>query len=306
MSENPSVPFMEHPFHPFTIKHLSDKVKSRMRNGHAVRISPVALGHKEGEGLPIIVHADRFSNMTRCIKSGKGLQMSLSPAELAENGKIIGCGIFGKKADKLMKKHGVKKLAYAVGSAVKPFAQKAISSLGTMADAYVPGLGSLAASTANDYLDNPEMYQKMVRDEMKSSSGAPTGNYKAKAIDMLAERLKAGASGEPTTVGALDKAGMSKMMADKASAELAKRVAVARASPAGTGIMGCGGGYGLYAGRGLGVGLYGAGMSRRREYHSIGGRHTIMGQGVPALESQPYGVNYQFRTQMPPAFQRRS
>jgi hypothetical protein len=294
MSENPSVPFMEHPFHPVTIKQLSDKVKSRMRNGHAVRISPTAMGHKEGEGLPIIVHADRFSNITRCIKSGKGLQLKLSPEELSENGKIMGCGIFGKKADKFLEKHGVKKLAYAVGSAVKPFAQKAITSAG----AYFGGpLGTLASQTANDYLDNPEMYQKMVRDEMKGSSGAPTGNYKAKAIDMLAERLKASASGEPTTIGALDKAGMSKMLADKASAELAKRTAVARASPAGMG---------LYAGRGLGVGLYGAGISRRREYHSIGGRHSIMGQGVPALESQPYGVNYQFRTQMPPAFQRRS
>jgi len=294
MSENPSVPFMEHPFHPVTIKQLSDKVKSRMRNGHAVRISPTAMGHKEGEGLPIIVHADRFSNITRCIKSGKGLQLKLSPEELSENGKIMGVGIFGKKADKFLEKHGVKKLAYAVGSAVKPFAQKAITSAG----AYFGGpLGTLASQTANDYLDNPEMYQKMVRDEMKSSSGAPTGNYKAKAIDMLAERLKASASGEPTTIGALDKAGMSKMLADKASAELAKRTAVARASPAGQG---------LYAGRGLGVGLYGAGISRRREYHSIGGRHSIMGQGVPALESQPYGVNYQFRTQMPPAFQRRS
>ena len=297
MSENPSVPFMEHPFHPVTIKQLSDKVKSRMRNGHAVRISPMTMGHKEGEGLPIIVHADRFSNITRCIKSGKGLQLQLSPEELAENKKIHGCGIFGKKFDRFLDKHGVKKLAYAVGDAVKPFAQKAITHLGRAADSYIPGLGSLAASTANDYLDNPEMYQKMVRDEMKSSPITPTGNYKAKAIDMLAERIKAGVSGEPTTIGALDRAGMSKMLADKASAELAKRTAVARASPAGQG---------LYAGRGLGVGLYGAGMSRRREYHSIGGRHTIMGQGVPALESQPYGVNYQFRTQMPPAFQRRS
>ena len=293
MSENPSVPFMEHPFHPVTIKHLSDKVKSRIRNGHAVRISPTAMGHKEGEGLPIIVHADRFSNITRCIKTGKGLQIKMSPEELAENRKISGCGIFGKKADKFLQKHGVKKLAYSVGSAVKPFAQKAISSLGAAADTYVPGLGSLAASTANDYLDRPEAYQKMVRDELHGAHAMPTGNFKDKAIDMLAERIKAGSSGD--SVGALDRAGASKALADRASKELANRIGAARASPAGMG---------LYAGRGLGVGLYGAGMSRRREYHSIGGRHTIMGQGVPALESQPYGVNYQFRTQMPPAFQR--
>jgi len=226
------------------------------------------------------------------MKSGKGTQMSLHPHEIEANKSVEGEGIFGKKADNFLKKHGVKKLAYAVGSAVKPFAQKAISSLGTMADAYAPGLGTLASQTANDYLDRPEAYQKAVRDEMKGTHGMPTGNFKAKAIDMLAEHLKNGGD----TVGQLDRAGASKAMADKASAELAKRVGQARASGQGLGM-------GLYAGKGLGVGLYGGAMPRRREYHSIGGRHSLMGQGVPALASQPFGVNYNFRTQMPPAYQ---
>jgi len=232
------------------------------------------------------------------MKAGKGAQIKLAPAEIEANKGMIGGGIFGKKADNFLKKHGVKKLAYAVGSAVKPFAQKAITSLGQVADTYAPGLGTLASQTANDYLDRPEAYQKAVRAELH---GAPTGNFKDKAIDMLAERLKA--SGD--TVGQLDRAGSSKALADRASAEIAKRVGEARASPAGMGM-------GLYAGRGLGLGLYGSGMGcgmysgampRRREYHSIGGRHTMMGQGVPALVSQPFGVNYNFRTQMPPAYQ---
>ena len=296
MSENASVPFMEHPFHQIKIKHISDKVKSRIRNGHAVRVQPTDM---DGEGLNLIVHSHRLNNMTKCMKAGKGTQIQLHPAEIDANKSIEGEGIFGKKADKLMKKHGVKKLAYAVGSAVKPFAQKAITSLGTMADAYAPGLGTLASQTANDYLDRPEEYQKMIRDEMKGTHGEPTGNYKAKAIDMLADKLKNGGMGGDT-VGHLDRAGASKAMADRASAEIAKRIGQAQASPAGMG---------LYAGRGLGLGLgcglYGAGaMPRRREYNSIGGRHQLMGRGVPALESQPMGVNYQFRTQMPPSYQR--
>ena len=295
MSENASVPFMEHPFHQIKIKHLSDKVKSRIRNGHAVRVQPTDM---DGEGLNLIVHSHRLDHMTRCMKGDKGAQIQLHPAEIEANKSVEGEGIFGSKADKLMKKHGVKKLAYSVGSAVKPFAQKAITSLGKMADAYVPGLGSLASQTANDYLDHPEDYQKMVRDGMKGDPNAPTGNYKAKAIDMLADRLKNGDMGGDT-VGHLDRASISKAMADKASAELADRIGKARASPAGMGL-----GMGLYAGRGMGCGLYGAGaMPRRREYHSIGGRHQMMGQGVPALVSQPFGVNYQFRTQMPPAYQ---
>jgi len=291
--ENASVPFMEHPFHQIKVKHMSDKVKSRLRNGHAVRITPT-----EGEGLNLIVHSHRLGHMTRCMKGGKGAQIQLHPAEIEANKSIEGEGIFGKKADNFLKKHGVKKLAYAVGSAVKPFAQKAITSLGAIGDSYAPGLGSLAASTANDYMDRPEEYQKMVRDEMKGTHGVPTGNFKAKAIDMLADKLKAGEFGGDT-VGHLDRAGASKAMADRASKELADRIGKARASPAGMGL-----GLGLYAGRGMGCGLYGAGaMPRRREYHSIGGRHSIMGQGVPALVSQPFGVNYQFRTQMPPAYQ---
>mgnify|MGYP003655549511 CR=1 FL=1 len=296
MSENASVPFMEHPFHQIRIRPISDKVKSRLRNGHAVRVKPT--DDIEGEGLNLIVHSHRLNNMTKCMKSGKGTQVALAPAEIEANKGITGGGIFGKKADNFLKKHGVKKLAYAVGTAVKPFAQKAITSLGAIGDTYAPGLGSLAASTANDYLDRPEEYQKMVRDEMKGTHGVPTGNFKAKAIDMLADKLKAGEFGGDT-VGHLDRAGASKAMADRASKELADRIGQAQASPAGMG---------LYAGRGLGLGLgcgiYGGAMPRRREYHSVGGRHQLMGRGVPALESQPMGVNYQFRTQMPPAYQR--
>ena len=296
MSENVSVPFMEHPFHQIKIRPISDKVKSRIRNGHAVRIQPTDM---DGEGLNLIVHSHRLNNMTKCMKAGKGTQVALAPAEIEANKLIEGEGIFGKKADKFLEKHGVKKLAYAVGSAVKPFAQKAISSLGTMADSYAPGLGTLASQTATDYLDRPEAYQKMVRDEIKGTHGEPTGNFKAKAIDMLADKLKNGGMGGDT-VGHLDRAGASKAMADRASAEIAKRIGQAQASPTGMG---------LYAGRGLGLGLgcglYGAGaMPRRREYHSVGGRHQLMGRGVPALESQPMGVNYQFRTQMPPSYQR--
>lgn len=291
MSANASVPPMEHPFHQIRIRPISDKQKSRIRNGHSVRIQPTH--DMDGEGLNLIVHAHRLDGMTRCIKAGKGAQIALAPAEIEANKSIVGEGIFGKKADNFLKKHGVKKLAYAVGSAVKPFAQKAISSLGTMADTYAPGLGTLASQTANDYLDRPEAYQKMVRDELH---GAPTGNFKDKAIDMLAEHLKN--SGD--TVGQLDRAGASKAMADKASAEIAKRIGEARASPAGMGLYA---GRGLGLGLGLGVGGFGHAMPRRREYHSIGGRHSMMGQGVPALMSQPFGVNYNFRTQMPPAYQ---
>ena len=309
--ENASVPFMEHPFHQIRIKKLSDNVRSRIRNGHTVRVQPT-----EGEGINLLVHSHRINNMNKSMRQGKGTQLALHPAEIEANKSIEGEGIFGKKkegifgkkklayvegegvfgkkADKFLEKHGVKKIAYAVGSAVKPFAQQAITSLGTMADAYAPGLGTLAAHTANDYLDRPEAYQKMVRDEMKGTHGVPAGNYKAKAIDMLADKLKNGGMGGDT-VGHLDRASMSKAMADRASKELADRIGKARASSAGMG---------LYAGRGLGVGLYGAGaMPRRREYHSIGGRHLLMGQGVPALVSQPFGVNYNFRTQMPPAYQ---
>lgn len=317
MSENASVPFMEHPFHQIKVEPVSDRVKSRIRNGHSVRVKPT-----EGEGLNLIVHSHRLGKMTKCMKSGKGTQIQLHPHEIEANKSIEGEGIFGKKADKFMKKHHIKKFAYAVGKVAKPFAQEAVSALGTAVDAYAPGVGSMAAQHINGYMDEPEKYQKMIRDGVKELKGKPTGNYKAQALDMMADRMKNGNMGGDT-IGHLDRASIGKAMSDRASAEIAKRLEASRSAGGALmrmtnnmprqksslptqqdyhGYSGMGG-YGLYAGRGLGVGLYGCGMPRQREFHSVGGRHSLMGQGVPALASQPFGVNYQFRAQLPPAYQ---
>jgi hypothetical protein len=78
----------------------------------------------EGEGLNLIVHSHRLNNMTKCMRAGKGTQVALAPAEIEANKSITGSGIFGKKADNFLKKHGVKKLAYAVGSATNLSSKK--------------------------------------------------------------------------------------------------------------------------------------------------------------------------------------
>jgi hypothetical protein len=239
------------------------------------------------------------------MSQGKGLQMRMSPEELMENRKITGgAGMFGKKFDKKLKQAGVKKLVYSLGAAAKPFAQEGISTLGTMADFYAPGLGTAAATAANDYMDRPSDYHKAGRETIKSGrqaykegrdayamdAGMPTGNYKQRGIDMLTEEIR-DRTGQ--NVGTLDRASLGTAMANRASAELNRRLERAQSQ-----------GQGLYAGRGLGAGLYGGmAMPMRREYHSIGGRHSMMGAGVPALVSQPFGVNYQFRAFLPPAYQ---
>ncbi len=72
--------------------------------------------------------------------------------------KLGGRGILGNKVDQLLKKAGVKKLAYTAGDALKPVIQEGIqkaSEMGSiMAPALAPALAS-ASSVASDYLDNP-------------------------------------------------------------------------------------------------------------------------------------------------------
>ena len=74
-----------------------------------------------------------------------------------------GRGILGKKFDKLLKKGGVKKLAYKVGDALKPVVQQGIETASQVGSVMAPGLAPVlasASSVASDYLDNPSDYQK--------------------------------------------------------------------------------------------------------------------------------------------------
>jgi len=137
-----------------SIKRPSEKVISRLRNGHAVRLM-------KGDGLDVMMKPEKIVKMAKKFMLGKGIQISLDPDEIMENKGIEGCGIFGKKADRFFEKKGIKKAVYAVGSVAKPFVQEGIKAAEAMAIAYgvPPTIASKIGATASQYVDDPESLQ---------------------------------------------------------------------------------------------------------------------------------------------------
>ena len=142
-------------FHVLEIRRPSNAVMSKMRNGKPVRISA-------GEGFPIVVHTDRLKDIGNKFAKGAAHTIALTKEELNKNYEhLAGEGIFGKKFDQTLEKHGVKKLAYHLADMAKPVVKGGIDTLAGMAAVAQPELAPLAmgaAYLANDYLDNPNSY----------------------------------------------------------------------------------------------------------------------------------------------------
>jgi len=69
---------------------LSEGQKSKLRNGHSIRISPKMIG----SGVDMIIDTMTMNNMFKKLDRGKGIVMGLSKAEIDEN-KMEGTGLFG-------------------------------------------------------------------------------------------------------------------------------------------------------------------------------------------------------------------
>ena len=131
---------------------------------------------KKGTGFCLLVHPEKYHLMSRTFGKDKGIDTSLTEQELHANANadmsgMTGSGIFGKQADKWMKKHGVKKAAYEMGTALKPVAHQLIDQGKAMAMAYgVPEqLIDPVAKLGKDYIDDPESLQgKKGRRELKN------------------------------------------------------------------------------------------------------------------------------------------
>lgn len=266
-----------------------------MRNGHAVRMM-------KGEGLDIMMKPAKIVKMAKKFMTGKGIQISLDPEEVDANRGVEGCGIFGKKADKWMEKKGIKKAAYAVGSVAKPFVQEGIKAAEAMAMAYgvPPSIASKIGDTAGQYVDDPKSLQgkKGLRElkkrgielgqEVADMGTAQMGMDKIDVGDIV---KKATAKKDPNA----PKTDYKAMVATS----LAERLAARFAEPSGQG---------LYAGRSIGLGL-GQGIFKRAAHtlkeRSVSGRNALIGGEIsPALRSQPYASNYQFRATLGPYLNR--
>ena len=288
-----------------SIKRPSDRIISRMRNGHNVRMM-------KGEGLDILMKPAKILKMAKKFMTGKGIQISLDPEEVSANKEIEGCGIFGKKFDKaLSKKPGLKKAVYAVGSVAKPFVQEGIKAAEAMAIAYgvPPTIASKIGDTAAQYVEDPESLQgKKGLRELKRR-GIELGQ---EGLDMATSEMG---------MDRVDLAGIVKKVTPKKGAppapslrrqfqdfksqaittgatSLAEKLAARFAEPSGQG---------LYAGRGLYGGSIGLGafsreknqrvlsLQRVKQERSISGQGALIGGEIaPALRSQPYSANYQF------------
>lgn len=279
----------------------SGKQLSKLRNGHKVRVKPAM----EGEGIGVIVSPETYNIVSRTFRKGKGAELALSPAEIMANKEVApemeGEGIFGRAVDKWLEKKGLKKAVYKIGDKLKPSAKIALlgalgaggTALATANPALIPYIPAGVAgisSLALDYLDNPDEYHSNVGGTRARKATSLAGRMaQDKALEELNTRLG-------TNMGALDRASIGDALANKLEAQIAY-------DRFGNPISGSG----LYAGSGLYLSGKGVGGERgtRRMAGSVGLGGGMVGGAVlpPALQSQPFGANFQWRATLPPQFQ---
>jgi hypothetical protein len=296
---------------------VSPKQLSRLRNGHKVRIKPSI----KGKGFNLIVDPSRISEITKTFNRGKGIEIVLTPQEIATNqeasSEMMGQGIFGHKFDKALEKHGLKTAAYKIGDALKPAAKAALlAGLGAGAT-YLSGLETVATGglgagaipliygTAGslgalgvDYLDNPGKYQAPPR---QSNAGGPQNKIAPRSLQGAVEQndiLNRMNSDLGTQYGKLSEATIANLEASKLQSAMdANRVATLK----NTYTAGINNGYQPRNA----LGIYGYGL--RREMGSIGrGGSFVQSRSSihPALQSQPFSANFQFQHTLPPAYQK--
>lgn len=141
------------PFHEISIKKPSASQLAKMWNGQSFRIA-------RGNGIRLVVDSDRIKDIGNKFLKDKAHTMKMTMDEIKHN--MIGNGIFGKKADDWMKKHGIKSAVYAAGDALKPMAHTAIDAGAAALTAFQPELAPLsigAAALAHNYIDKPDSFQ---------------------------------------------------------------------------------------------------------------------------------------------------
>ena len=311
-----------------SIKKLSPAVMSRIRNGHKVRLM-------KGEGTQLVVQDNQWDSINRAFMKDKGVQISLSPAEVEANRTVEGEGIFGKKFDKALKKAGVKKIAYKMGAVVKPLVDEAIDKGALAATMFAPQLApaiEAAQATAKQYLDKPQSLQgKKGVAELKKRAlkagldvAAPLAAAQGFDINELKSMMESGsnvpmskremmAKGEDAILSKLQE------MVDK------RRTTKSAPTPYDVmdtdGIIGNGmkqhkmvkggkmcpmcSGMGLYAGAASGRGMPGLmGPARDTGKKFVSLSKKLMGGELQALQSQAADANFAFRYTLPPAYQR--
>lgn len=289
----------------------SPKQLSKLRNGRKVRIRPAV----EGKGICLMVSPEKYDIISRTFSRNKGMDIALTPEEIVANqsasGEMEGRGIFGKQFDRGLKKLiGKKAVRGLYGEAAKylPLAQAGLTAGLTAAGTALgvaqpellpwiaPGVAGLS-QLGSDYLANPSAYNSNVGGSRAKLASSLAGRMiQDKALGALNKQLG-------TNMGSLDRASITSALTNKALAQLNAEAIAKKQAPsldAYYGNMFDGiEGNGLYAGRGLGLGL-----KQRRCGGSVGINAGMVSPMPPALRSQPFSANFQFQHTLPPAFQK--
>ncbi len=280
---------------------VSPKQMSRLRKGHPVRVKPPM----EGSGVVVVVDPRKYELASRSFLRNKGMQLQLSPEEIAMNKEVEpqmqGQGIFGKTFDRAVgelvgKKN--RKVIYDAARELLPLAQSGLVGGLTSAGAalavaqpslapFIPAAVAGLSTLGTDYLANPSSYQTK---DKKKLGRTKTGKF-ARNLALRSLNKELG-----TNFDNLTTAGISQALADKASAELTKRQVEARQEEP---VMGSG----LYAGSGLytssGKGLYVSSRARGQGLYQ-----KFVSHENPALKSNAYAENFAFKNTLPPQYQK--
>ena len=303
----------------------SPKQLSKLRNGHPVRI-------KHGTGFNLIIHPHTYRLVARAFNKGVGTQITLSPEEIQANAQasagqpvaiqnpqapdqglqssvIEGKGIFGSVGDRVLKKAGIRNMAYKLGDYAKPAVKAGITAAlqagGTALGVaqpelapFIPGGVMGASMLASDYLDHPSRY--IGKSGHSGIKGHKLSNLAEQSAQVQMTDQLNNALG--TNMDYLRNANLQNAIAQSAQGQLNASSTIAK----------------QYVPQVQTTSfnippppvIYGEGMhhySHHMRQHAITGRGGGMlassSYTSPALASQPFGANFQFKHFMPPQYQ---
>jgi len=287
---------------------VSPKQMISLRKGRPVRVKPPSMG----TGVVVVVSPGKHSMASRLFSKNKGMQLQLSPEEIAMNKEMEpqmeGKGIFGKSFDRAVGKvigKKNRKIVYDAARELLPLAQSGLvgglTSAGTaLAVAqpelapFIPAAVAGLSTLGTDYLANPSQYQTTNRKKLgRTLAGKTAQNL---ALQSLNKELG-------TNMDSMSTAGLSEAVVNKAKAKLIERQMESKEAT----------GAGLYAGSGLYLSSRSSGQGFGDRGGVFPGLYKSRGYGLyqrmispenPALQSQPYAENFAFKNSLPVQFQK--
>ena len=302
----------------------------------------VSRAFNNGKGVQIALSPEEIgANAQASAGQPVAIQNPQAPQSAPTPATITGTGIFGSYGDKMLNKVGMRDIAYKAGDYVKPLVKAGIGTaltaggvaLGVAAPELIPGIPFAVAggtALASDFLDNPSRYTGATHVYGKSGAkGKPLNNSQSQSAEVqMTDHPQSysghsGAKGKKlsnlsqqsaevqmtdqlnnalgTNMDYLRNANLQNAMSQQMQGELNASSAIARQSVPQVPITS----YKIPPPQII----YGDGIHKHHHMR----QHAIVGRGggqlasssysSPALQSQPFGANFQFQHFLPPQYQ---